>query len=73
MRDSAFANNTDFMKTIQHEIDRIEESAPNIPGFIEVKIGAKCTSSPSQSPGILGAGHNRPVNVLISAFVMRMG
>jgi hypothetical protein len=40
MNDSAFANNTYFMKAIQHEIDRIEESAPSIPGFVEVKIGA---------------------------------
>ncbi len=51
MHDSAFARNTDFMKTIQHEIDRIEESALSIPGFIEVKLGPKCTASPSQSPG----------------------
>ncbi len=43
MNDSAFASNTDFMKATQHEIDRIEESAPSIPGFIEVKIGSKLT------------------------------
>ena len=50
VHDSAFASNTDFMKTIQHEIDRMEESAPSIPDFIEVKIGSKCTASPTQSP-----------------------
>ena len=50
MHDSAFASNTDFMKAIQHEIDRIEESAPST-AFIEVKIGAKCTASPTPSPG----------------------
>ena len=47
----AYASNTDFMKTIQHEIDHIEESAPSIPGFIEFKIGAKCNMLPTQSPG----------------------
>ena len=41
MNDSAYASNTNFMKTIQHEIDRIEESAASIPGFIEAKIGSK--------------------------------
>ena len=47
MNDSSFASNTDFMKAIQHEIDRIEESAPSIPGFIEAKIGLKYNVSPS--------------------------
>ena len=51
MNDSAFASNTDFVKAIQHEIDRVEESAPSMPGFIEVKIGAKCTALPTQSTG----------------------
>jgi len=51
LNDSAFASNTDFMKTIQHEIDRIEESTPSLPGFIEAKIVAKCNMSPTQPPG----------------------
>jgi hypothetical protein len=51
MNDSAFASNTDFMKVIQHEIDRVEETAPSIQGFIEAKIGAKCNMSPTVSPG----------------------
>ncbi len=51
MNDSAFASNTDFMKAIQQEIDRIEESAPSIPSFIELKIGSKCNVTPTQLPG----------------------
>ncbi len=33
MNDSAYASNTDFMKAIQHEIDRVEELAPSITSF----------------------------------------
>ncbi len=51
MNDSAFASNTDFMKAIQHEIDRIEESAPSIASLIELKIESKCNVTPTQSPG----------------------
>ena len=54
MNDSSFASKTDFLKTIQHELDRIEENAPAIPSHIELKLGAKCVSpleSPIASPG----------------------
>ncbi len=51
MNDSTYASNTDFLKTCQNELNRIEESAPTIPSFIEEKLGSKYVASPTQSPG----------------------
>jgi hypothetical protein len=51
MNDSSYASNTDFLKTCQNELNRIEESAPTIPSFIEEKLGSKFVASPTQSPG----------------------
>ena len=51
MKDSSYASKTDFLKVIEHELDRIEENAPSIPDHIQRKLGPKCVSSPScQSP-----------------------
>ena len=51
MNDSSYASNTDFLKTCQNELNRIEESAPTIPSFIEEKIGFKYVASPVQYLG----------------------
>jgi hypothetical protein len=51
MNDSSYASNTDFLKTCQNELNRIEESAPTIPSFIEKKLGSKYVASSTQSPG----------------------
>ena len=50
MNDNSFASSTDFAKTCVTELNRIEESAPDIPEHISKRVGAKCTCSPAQSP-----------------------
>jgi hypothetical protein len=44
--DSSYASAEDFLKSCQHELTRIEESAPCVPHH----IGVKCVCSPTQSP-----------------------
>ena len=51
MNNSSYASNTDFLKTCQNELNRIEESVPLIPSVIEEKLGSKYVASPAQSPG----------------------
>ena len=51
MNVSSYASTTDFLKTCQNELNRIEESAPSILCFIEDKLGSKFIASPTQSPG----------------------
>ena len=51
MNDSSYASTTDFLKTCQNELNRIEESSPSIPDIIEEKLGSKFVASPTQSPG----------------------
>lgn len=41
LNDSSFASTADFIKTIQAELDRIEDHAPPIPSWIEEKLGCK--------------------------------
>jgi hypothetical protein len=53
MNDSSYASTTDFLKTCQNELNRIEELAPSIPLFIEEKLGSKCVASQTQSPGTM--------------------
>jgi len=50
MNDSSYASSTDFLKTCEAELNRIEESAPPIPEHISKRVGAKCTCSPAPSP-----------------------
>jgi hypothetical protein len=51
MNDSSYASTTNFLKTCQNELNRVEELAPSIPSFIEENLGSKCVASPTQSPG----------------------
>jgi hypothetical protein len=51
INDSSYASNTDFLKACQNEFNRIEESAPSIPLFIEEKLGSKYVASPTHSLG----------------------
>ena len=44
--DSSYASAEDFLKQCQHELNRIEESAPAVPEH----IGVKSICSPTQSP-----------------------
>jgi hypothetical protein len=55
MNDSSYASKTDFLKNIQHELDRIEENAPTIPEYIEKKMGAKCIVTPTPSRNSIGS------------------
>ena len=48
-QDSSYASSTDFLKTCAAELNRIEESAPAIPGHVSKRVGAKCCS-PAPSP-----------------------
>ena len=41
LHDSSFASMADFIKTVQNELNRIEDHAPPIPGFLETKLGIK--------------------------------
>lgn len=41
LNDSSFASAGDLIKKIQADLDRIEESAPAVPGFIERKLGER--------------------------------
>ena len=50
MNDSSYASSTDFLKTCAAELNRIEESAPNVPEHVSKRLGAKCTCSPAPSP-----------------------
>ena len=50
MNDSSYASKTDFLKHIEHELDRIELNAPTIPDHIERNLGPKCIASPNHSP-----------------------
>jgi hypothetical protein len=54
LNDSSYASKTDFLKHIEHELDRIELNAPTIPNHIERNLGPKCIASPnhSQTPSI---------------------
>jgi hypothetical protein len=40
LNDSSFASAGDLIKKVQAELDKIEENAPPVPGFIEKRIGA---------------------------------
>ena len=39
--DSGFASIGDLIKKVLAELDRFEETAPAVPGFIEAKLGLK--------------------------------
>ena len=41
MHDSTYASKGDFIRTVKAELDRIEDHAPPIPGFLEGKLGLK--------------------------------
>ena len=41
LNDSSYASRGDFIKAVQNELDRIEDHAPPIPGFLEEKLGVK--------------------------------
>ena len=41
LNDSSYASRGDFIKAVQNELDRIEDHAPPIPGFLEKKLGLK--------------------------------
>ena len=41
LNDSSYASRGDFIKAVQNELDRIEDHAPPIPGFLETKLGVK--------------------------------
>ena len=43
--DSGFASIGDLIKKVLAELDRFEESAPAVPGFIEAKLGPPAPSS----------------------------
>ena len=43
--DSGFASIGDLIKKVQAELDRFEESAPAVPGFLEAKLGPPAPSS----------------------------
>ena len=40
LADSGFASIGNLIKKVQAELDRFEESAPAVPGFLEAKLGA---------------------------------
>ncbi len=42
--DSGLASFGDLIKKVQAELDRFEESAPSVPGFIEAKLGPSAPS-----------------------------
>jgi len=41
LNDSTYASRGDFIKQVQAELDRIEDHAPPIPGFLEERLGVK--------------------------------
>ena len=41
LNDSSYASRGDFIRTVKAELDRIEDHAPPIPGFLEEKLGVK--------------------------------
>ena len=41
LNDSTYASRGDFIRTVKAELDRIEDHAPPIPGFLEEKLGVK--------------------------------
>ena len=51
LNDSTFASVGELIKKVQAELDRIEDGAPPIPGFIEKRLGARVPPSPARSPG----------------------
>ncbi len=46
-----FTSVGELIKTVQVELDRIEDGAPPIPILIEKKLDARVPSSPARSPG----------------------
>lgn len=44
-RDGTYASVGDLIRALKSELDRIEDHAPPIPGFLEVKLGLKSTST----------------------------
>ena len=51
LNDSTFASVGELIKKVQSELDRLEDGAPPIPGFIEKRLGARVPPSPARSPG----------------------
>jgi hypothetical protein len=47
MNDNSYASTPEFLKTCQNELNRIEESAPPAPSFIEEELGSKFVASPT--------------------------
>lgn len=47
--DSTFASVGDLIKKVQTELDKIEESAPPVPGFVEKMVVERAQSAPSAS------------------------
>lgn len=45
LNDSSFASVGDLIKKVQADLDKIEEGAPPIPGFIAKKMGEKATGA----------------------------
>lgn len=41
LNDSSYASRGDFIRVVQTELDRIEDHAPPIPGFLEERLGLK--------------------------------
>ncbi len=50
MNDSSYLSKTDFLKHIEHELDRFELNAPTISDHIKRNLGPKCIASPNHSP-----------------------
>ena len=50
LNDSSFASVGDLIKKVQADLDKIEENAPPIPGFIEKRLGPRVPPSPGTSP-----------------------
>ncbi len=48
---STFASVGELINKVQSELDRLEDGAPPIPGFIEKRLGARAPPSPARSPG----------------------
>lgn len=60
MNDSTFASVGDLIKKVQAELDKIEESAPPVPGFIEKRIGERTppgSSAASAAAAAAGLGY----------------
>ncbi len=63
LNDSSFASVGDLIKKVQADLDKIEEGAPPIPGFIEKKLGEKTNGSLSASrmlPARASTEYNAP-------------